>query len=370
MTSMGKRLESLDILRGADLFFLLVIGPVVKALEKVLEGGDAFFRQFHHVNWEGFVAWDIIMPLFLFMTGITIPFSMARYKEGVKPDRKFYLKLLKRFCLLFFLGWIVQGNLLEFSWKLFHPFANTLQAIAVGYVVTALLFVYLKPKWQIVSLVLLFAAYWLVFAIFGGMNLDPEGNIAMVIDRAVLGSHRDGVIWAADGTWRFNGNYQYTWILSSLNFAVTVLLGCMAGQILKCERITPARRACWVAVAGIGLVLAGLAISPLFPIIKKIWSSSMTLYSGGICFLLTALTYFLVDVKGWKKGLGFLKWFGMNSIAAYCIGEVINFRSVSESLLHGFGAWAGYPILIAIGNTAILTLILMLMYKRKVFLKV
>ncbi len=367
---MGKRLESLDILRGADLFLLLVIGPVVKAFEKVLEGGDAFFRQFHHVDWEGFVAWDLIMPLFLFMSGITIPFSMAKYKEGVRPDGKFYLRLLKRFCLLFFLGWIVQGNLLEFSWKLFHPFANTLQAIAVGYVVTALLFVYLKPKWQMVSLVLLLAAYWLVFALFGGMNLDPEGNIAMVIDRAVLGSHRDGVIWAADGTWRFNGNYQYTWILSSLNFSVTVLLGCLAGQILKNERLTPTRRSCWVAVAGIGLVLAGLAISPLFPIIKKIWSSSMTLYSGGLCFLLTALTYFIVDVKGWKKGTCFLKWFGMNSIAAYCIGEVIEFRSVSESLLHGFAGWAGYPVLLALGNAAILTLIMMLMYKRKVFLKV
>ena len=367
---MGKRLESLDILRGADLFLLLVIGPVVKAFERVLEGGDAFFRQFHHVDWEGFAAWDIIMPLFLFMSGITIPFSMARYKEGVQPDGKFYLKLLKRFCLLFFLGWIVQGNLLEFSWNLFHPFANTLQAIAVGYVVTTLLFVYLKPTWQIVSGFLLFAAYWLVFALFGGMDLDPEGNIAMVIDRAVLGCHRDGVIWAADGTWQFNGNYQYTWILSSLNFSVTVLLGCFAGQILKSERIKPARRACWVAITGVGLVLAALAISPLFPIIKKIWSSSMTLFSGGICFLLIALTYFLVDVKGWKKGSGFLKWFGMNSIAAYCIGEVIDFRSVSESLLHGFEAWAGYPILIALGNTAILTVILMLMYRRKVFLKV
>lgn len=366
---MRKRLESLDILRGADLFFLLVLGPVVRAFEKVLEGGDAFFRQFHHVDWEGFVAWDIIMPLFLFMSGITIPFSMARYKEGMKPGGDFYRKLLKRFCLLFLLGWIVQGNLLEFNWREFHPFANTLQAIAVGYVVATLLFVYLQRKWQIVSCALLFAAYWMVFAVFGGMNMDPEGNIAMVVDRAVLGCHRDGVIWAADGTWQFNGAYQYTWILSSLNFIVTVMMGCFAGEILRGER-SGLSKAWTVALVGIILITAGLALSPLFPIIKKIWSSTMTLFSGGICYLLTAITYFIVDVKGWKKGFYFLKWFGMNSIAVYCIGEVIDFRSVSESLLYGLEAWAGYPIVIAIGNATILTLIMRLMYKRNIFLKV
>lgn len=367
---MKKRLESLDILRGADLFLLLVLGPVIRAFEKVLEGGDAFFRQFHHVDWEGFVAWDLIMPLFLFMSGITIPFSMARYKEDLRPDGKFFLKLLKRFCLLFLLGWIVQGNLLEFSWREFHPFANTLQAIAVGYVIAAIIFVYLKPSWQLVLCGLLFAAYWLVFALPGGMNMDPVGNIAMDIDRTVLGSHRDGVVWGADGSWQFKDAYQYTWILSSLNFAVTVLLGCFAGQLLKSEKYTPSRRALWTLLTGMGLLAAGLAVSPWFPIVKKIWSSSMTLFSGGICFILAAMAYYIVDVKGWKKGLGFLKWFGMNSIAAYCIGEVIEFRSVSESLLHGFDAWCGYPILLAVGNTAILTLIMGLMYKRKVFLKV
>lgn len=189
------------------------------------------------------------MPLFLFMSGITIPFSMAQYREDARPDGKFYLKLLRRFIVLFVLGWIVQGNLLLWDWKMFHPFANTLQAIAVGYVITALTFVYLKPRWQIVVCVLLFAAYWIAFA-RTGMNLDPQGNVAMTIDKAVLGSHRDGVAWADDGSWRFMKRYQYTWILSSLNFAVTVLLGCFAGQMLRSAKRTPERRAVTVAVIG------------------------------------------------------------------------------------------------------------------------
>lgn len=368
---MKERLESIDILRGADMFLLLFLGPVLRALCKVHPDGTAgLARQLQHVGWEGFVTWDIIMPLFLFLSGITIPFSMARYKEGttLRPDGKFYLKLLRRFFLLFFLGWIVQGNLLLFEWHLFHPFANTLQAIAVGYVVAALLFVHTDWKWQVGVCILLFAAYWIAFA-STGMNVHPQENIAMTIDKAVLGSHRDGVAWEEAG-WRFMKRYQYTWILSSLNFAVTVMLGCFAGQILRWKKHTPARRAGILALIGILLLAAGWGLSPVFPIIKKIWSSTMTLYSGGICFLLMALTYYLIDVKKWRRGLSWLKIYGMNAITAYCIGEFVKFDSVSGSFLPGFAASSWYPFLIALGNALILLLILWQMYKHKVFLKV
>ena len=367
---MKQRLASLDILRGADMFLLLFLGPIFHSLCEVYPEGTAWLaHQTEHVAWEGFVLWDIIMPLFLFMSGVTIPFSMARYKEGQRPDGKFYLKLLKRFCLLFLLGWIVQGNLLDFNWKTIHPFANTLQAIAVGYVITALLFVHFDVKWQIVGGVLLFAAYWIAFACTG-MNLDVQDNIAMVIDKAVLGPHRDGVNWAADGSWSFNPRYQYTWILSSLNFAVSVLLGCLAGQMLKCDRHAPAKRAALVAVSGVGLIAAGLALSPLFPIIKKIWSSTMTLYAGGLSFLLLALTYYVVDVRGWNKGLNWLKIYGMNAITAYVVSHVFDFSSVSESLLYSLSGHPWYPVLIAFANASIVFGILWLLYRKRIFLKV
>lgn len=351
---MKERLESLDILRGADMFLLLFLGPILKSICKAFPDGTLWLsHQLNHVSWEGFVVWDIIMPLFLFLSGITIPFSMAKYKSGIRPDGQFYLKLLRRFCLLFFLGWIVQGNLLQWDWKMFHPFANTLQAIAVGYVVTALLFVHTDRKWQIIACALLFAAYWIVFACTG-MNTNPQENVAMVIDKAVLGSHRDGVEWAVDGSWRFMKRYQYTWILSSLNFAVTVMLGCFAGQLLRSEKHSPAKRALIVALAGAVLVAAGLLLSPVFPIIKKIWSSTMTLYSGGICFLLTALTYYIVDVLKWRKGLSWLKIYGMNAITAYCIGELMHYNSISQ----------------AIGNALLLFALLLVMYRNKLFIKV
>ncbi|MBO4340024.1 MAG: DUF5009 domain-containing protein [Bacteroidales bacterium] len=351
---MKERLESLDILRGADMFLLLFIGPVLRALCKLNPDATSWLsHQLQHAPWDGFVLWDIIMPLFLFMSGITIPFSMAKYKAGARVDRGLYLKLLRRFFLLFLLGWIVQGNLLMWDWKMFHPLANTLQAIAVGYVVSALLFVHTDVKWQISVCFLLFAAYWTVFCLTG-MNTNPQENIAMVVDKAVLGSHRDGVAWAADGSWRFMKRYQYTWVLSSLNFIVTVMMGCFAGEILRGDKHSPARKAVTLALTGAVLLAAGLLLSPVFPIVKKIWSSTMTLYSGGICFLLIAVTYYIVDVRKWGKGLSWLKIYGMNAITAYCIGEMLHYDSLAQ----------------AIGNALLLFALLLIMYKNKLFVKV
>ena len=371
MDTKPGRLQSLDILRGLDLWLLLMIGPIADSIIWRFNGPwvDALRHQTMHVDWHGFVLWDIIMPLFMFMSGVTIPFSLSHYKNGEKPGKPFWIKLVKRFCLLFFLGWIVQGNLLELDFKLFHPFANTLQAIAVGYVFTAIFFVFFDSHVRIGIASALLLVYFLVFAIAGQLHPDQFDNIAMTIDKFVLGSHRDGVLFASDGSWSYDPSYQYTWILSSLNFVVTVMLGCFSGELLKSES---KRKGSIVFIIGMVLIVAGLALDMVFPIVKKIWSTSMTLFSGGICYILLAICYYIIDVKGCKKGLGWLKYYGMNSIAAYCIGEIVVFTSLSNSFLHGFehilGEW--YPVLIAFANTLILFFILKLMYQKKIFLKV
>jgi len=372
--SKGKRLASLDILRGADLFLLVILESFLSKLFRATDGPvrDFLHAQFSHTEWHGFTFWDIIMPLFMFMSGITIPFSMAKYREGgVKPDGAFYLKLLRRFVILWVLGMMVQGDLLSLDPAQFKWFSNTLQAIAVGYVVAALLFVHCGPKLQIGACVTLFAAYFIVFATAGGMDTQPESNIAMTIDKAVLGMHRDGVNILDDGSWAFNPRYQYTWLLSSLNFAVTVLLGCFAGQVLR-RRRSGGSNAAVLAGMGVALIAAGLALDPVFPIIKKIWSSSMTLFSGGICCLLMALSYWWVDVKGHHRGLDWLKILGMNSIAAYGISHVFSFNSLSKSVFFGLEQYVGhdwYAVIIAASNAAILMLILWWMYRKRIFLK-
>ena len=255
MATANKRLASLDLLRGFDLFCLLMFQPILITWLEI-ENSPALApitNQFTHVEWQGVAFWDLIMPLFMFMSGITIPFAMSRYKQGNIVDHHFYLRLLKRFFILFLLGWVVQGNLLALDIRQFHIFANTLQAIAVGYVVTALLYIWCSFRTQIGITILCFITYLLIFATAGKMNYEPGTNIAEEIDRYVLGALRDGVIWT-DGTWSFTASYHYTWILSSLNFIVTVMLGSFAGHILRLQK-EPIQRLKILLITGTVLVI-------------------------------------------------------------------------------------------------------------------
>jgi len=176
-------------------------------------------------------------------------------------------------------------------------------------------------------------------------------------------------IWT-NGTWSFDSSYHYTWILSSLNFIVTVMLGSFAGYILRLRK-EPVQRLKVLLLVGGFLVVAALLMDPLFPIIKRIWSSSMTLFYGGVCFLLMGIFYYLIDIKGWKSGaVNWLNYYGIQT-TQYCLFEVVNFRSISDSLFFGLQQWLGvyYPLVGICFQSAIVLLIVKWMYDHKIFLK-
>lgn len=366
-----NRLESLDILRGFDLFMLVFFQPVFVAFARhwaEVPIISFFLKQFEHVNWAGFSAWDMVMPLFLFMVGAAMPFSFEKYKTN--PDKSaIYKKIFRRFVILFILGIVVQGNLLSFDPKAIRIYTNTLQAIAVGYVISAIFLLHLSRKWQIIATALLLIGYWAFLTYFG--DFTPDGNFAEVVDRAVLGRVRDGVYYTEDGAWHFSDNYRYTWVLTSMVFGVTTMLGVFAGQIMK-NGTDKLKNSKLLFLIGLALLLAGWLLSFQTPIIKKIWSASMTLWSGGWCFLLMALFYYLIDYKGHRKGVQWLKYYGMNSIVAYTLGMVINFRSVANSVLWGLEKYIGdyYSAILTFANFLILFFILRLMYKLRVFVKI
>ena len=130
-----NRLFSLDLLRGLDMFFLAAVGVVMQAAFKVWNCPVWLQDQFRH-PWLGFSAWDIIMPLFIFMCGAAMPFALGRrLREG---KGVFWRHVLGRVALLWILGMVVQGGLLSLDPKEFSPYCNTLQSIACGYLVTAL----------------------------------------------------------------------------------------------------------------------------------------------------------------------------------------------------------------------------------------
>ncbi|MDL2322544.1 DUF5009 domain-containing protein [Bacteroidales bacterium OttesenSCG-928-A17] len=372
-----QRLESLDALRGFDLFCLvgleLFMHPMAKAIN--LPWFDKFMWNFTHVQWEGFSTWDLVMPLFLFMAGVSMPFALSRYK-GMPDKFAVYRRILKRVLLLWIFGMICQGNLLALDPDHIYLYSNTLQSIAMGYLIASVLFLHTGIKTQIGIAAGLLIVYWSVMQFvnvgaYGGGNYTPDGNLAEWIDRVVLGRFRDGA-GVVDGEVVFAPWYRYTWILSSLNFGVTVMTGLFAGYILKNKEMHPKRKWQLLLFIGVAMLAAGWLWHLQMPVIKKLWTSSMVLVSSGYCFLLMGLFYYWIDYKGHRKGIGWLKVYGMNSIVAYMLATCVAFSCIGRSLFYGLeqyiGAW--YPVLIAISNAVIIYIILWLMYKKNIFLKV
>ncbi len=374
----SQRLASLDALRGFDLFCLLFLGGFVNALSGAVDAPwmDAINSQFRHVGWEGFAAWDLVMPLFMFMAGVSMPFSFAKYGNG-NSFLPLYRRIFRRVLLLWLFGAICQGNLLALDPQRLRLFSNTLQAIAMGYAITALLVLTLKKiPYLIAAAFALLLLYWFCMTFLQSGQSVPgsyerDTNLAEWIDRAVLQQWRDGVSRDESGAWSFSEGYRYTWILSSLNFGVTVLSGYLAGYVLFTGAWAPLKKVAVLAISGVASVTAGWLWSFNMPVIKMIWTSSMTLVSSGYCLLLMALFYYLIDYKGFQKGIGFLRIIGMNSIVAYVLVQVVNFRAVSHSLLFGFEQYLGdyYRALLTIANFAILYGLLYLLHKNKLFIR-
>ena len=374
--SSSKRLESLDALRGFDLFFLVALGPLMHSLARTanVEWLNESMWVFSHVSWEGFSPWDLIMPLFLFMSGISMPFSLSRYKS-ISDKLPLLRRLAKRILLLWIFGMMCQGNLLALDPNTIYLYSNTLQAIATGYLITALLFLFTSRRTQIITAVVLLLVYWTAMQFitvdgYGGGNYTPQGNLAEWIDNTVLGRFRD-TAQVIDGKVVVADWYHYTWILSSLNFGVTVLTGLFAGYIAK-DKIEEKKKLKLYFGTGITMVIAGWLWNFQMPVIKTIWTSSMVLVSSGYCFLLMGLFYYWIDYKGHRSGITWLKVYGMNSIVAYMLANVVNFRCIGESLFYGLEQYMGsyYSFLMTLWNIGAVYVIIWFMYKRGIFLKV
>ena len=359
-----NRIRSIDILRGFDMLMIVLADQF---FSKLHQGAGSNFtaalaKQFSHPEWLGFRFYDIIMPLFLFVVGAVIPFSMSKYTQNLDNRKSLYLKLLKRFFLLFLLGWIVQGNLLELDISNFKIFSNTLQAIAVGYVFTTIAYVYLKPNHRYLLFVgcLLIYALLLVLPVIpeiGRSTLIPNTNFALYVDHLVFGSFDDGT--------------QYTWFLSGLGFTATTLSGLFAGVLIKTQK-DKSRVVKTLLIYGTIALSLGLIVNTFHPVVKKIWSSTFVLVSSGICYFLMAIFYWVIDVKKQFKWAFFLKVIGMNAITAYVITHVLPFPKIAGFVLFGLAPYTGnyYGLITVIGGFGLLYLLLWYMYKNKTFIKV
>lgn len=360
----SQRLSSIDALRGFDMFWIMGGGPFVMAVCKLFANPLPHWldRQFDHVDWEGFVGWDLIMPLFLFIVGVAMPFSIGKRVELGETRGQIYSKVAYRVVVLWILGMVAQGNLLAFDPHNLQFYSNTLQAIAAGYLISSVALVELRVRGQAALVLALLVVYWLLLAFVpvpghGAGVFTPDGNLAMWIDKTLLGRFQDGT--------------TYTWILSSLGFGATVLMGVLAGHLLRSSVPGP-RKAQWLAASGCACLLAGWLWSFIFPIIKHIWTSSMVLWSGGWCLLLLALFYWLIDVKAYRRWAFFFIVIGMNAIVAYMAAEVLPFAQISGIFFAGLAKHLGMfgDALVTFGALGILWLCLYYLYRNRTFIRI
>ena len=358
------RVLSIDALRGFDMFFIVGGVPLLLALVKVFVHPvpEWLTRQFEHVEWNGFSAEDLIMPLFLFVVGTAMPFSFTRRIEQGQSKGGMYLKVLRRVVILWVLGMVMQGRLLDYDVNRLRFFSNTLQAIAVGYAFSAVIMLSLRVVWQATMIPMLLAAYWLLMVLVpvpghGAGVVEPAANFGLWLDRQILG--------------RFSDGSHYVWILSGLGFTATVLLGVMCGHLLRSPRSEGGKAAILLAL-GVGSLATGRVWGFWFPINKHIWSSSMVLWAGGLSILLLAAFYLIVDVLRWRAWAFPFIVIGANAITAYMIGKFVSFAGISNvlvgNLVPHLGIWGDFvQKLVAF---AAMWFMLWYMYRNRTFVRI
>jgi predicted acyltransferase len=316
-----------------------------------------------HARWNGFTVYDLIMPLFLFVVGASMPLAFASRIGPGRPLQPLYWRIARRVALLWSFGIVFQymkqlGDGDTFSLELY---SNTLQAIAVGYLVTSLALLHLRVPGQVVLLVSLVIGYWtlLVFVPFGGHpagTLEQKANFARYIDVSLLGDYRR--------------DHHFTWVATSLGFTASVLLGAMAGQLLR-ARLSVPRRLVYLVLLGCSSLLGGWIWSYSHPFNRHLWTSSMILWSGGWSFLLLAFFYLVMDVAKVRAWAYPFLVIGANALLAYMLD--IFFYWVLDRIwadVLPVGLSAAYTSLVTSAyEVALLWLILWWLYRRGLFLR-
>jgi len=359
-----QRIVSVDALRGFDMFWIIGGGAVLGSLAGLWTHPAArtIQEQLEHVKWEGFRFEDLIYPLFMFIVGVVLPFSMSRRLEAAKGRAAVYAHIIKRSIVIIVLGFIYNG-LLRFDWAQMR-WPGVLQRIGLCYFFAAMLVVHTKWRTQVIVIGAVLVLYWAAMVLipvpgFGAGVLTMEGCLSSYVDQQLI----PGQLYYGYG--------DNEGIISTFPAVCTVLLGVLAGHWLRSDR-TGQEKAAGLAVAGIACTAAGYLWGFVFPVIKIIWTSSYVLFSGGLCLMLLALFYWIIDVKGYRKWAFFFVVIGVNPITIYFLQGFVGFDGIAGFFLGGLAQHAGFvaPLILLLGALAVSWLLLWFLYRHRIFFKI
>lgn len=366
-TGSKERLQSLDTLRGFDMAMLLGGGGIIIALANLSGWGwmETLAIQQHHVEWEGFRFYDMIFPLFMFISGVAIPYAVnSKVEKGVAKSlllKKIFIRLIA----LIAFGILYNGATSNGFTNL--RYVSVLSQIGFGYFFAALISLYSTsvkgPVYWLLGIMAGVAALQLFVPVpgFGAGSFEPATTINAWLDQRLIPGRIHDRVFDPEG------------VLCIVSAVSVTLMGTLAGHVIRSWNQSPSKKALYIALAGVVAIALAYALEPVYPVIKKMWTVPYVLMAGGYSALLLALFYYVIDVKGHKSGTLFFRVFGMNSITIYMGTRIIDFHSISSFFLnwtsiHINELWG--TLFISIGVLVLEWALLLYLYRNKIFLRV
>ena len=364
----SNRLISIDTLRGLDMLLITGAGTFIYLLhgKTDLPWVDAFALQFEHPPWHGFALYDFIFPLFLFIAGLSIPFSLSKGLEQGLSKSQLYKKAFIRMLILIGLG-ILDKNVPfpYFDWPQVRV-ASVLGRIGIAGFVACVLFLNFDSKarilWVAGLLLFYYAALFLIpVPGYGAGDLSFEGNLVGWIDRHFLPGRL------------LQKTYDENGLFTQIPALCLSVLGTIAADILRNKNLVAYQKLRNLIIYGLVCAAIGLLWSLHFPINKHLWSSSFIMLTGGMSFLTFALFYWIIDILQYKRWTFFFFVIGMNSLTIYLAYRFIDFGYTSRLLFEGlykYSAEKWHPVYQSLGALALVWIFLYFLYRQKIFVKV
>ena len=362
-----QRLLSIDALRGFDMLLISGGGTFLVLLENKtgLAWVDWIAAQLKHPTWNGFTFYDFIFPLFLFIAGVSMAFSLNKGIEMGLSKAELYKKAFWRMLILVILGIIDKNQPVTFFEPSQIRVASVLGRIGLAGFFASLLYLNFSRLhrifWVAGILLLYYAALFLIpVPGYGAGNLTMEGNLVGWIDRNFLPGRLLQKIYDENG------------LITQLPALCLSVMGSIAGDVLRSDR-KESKKLQILLVAGIAGIGIGLFWGLHFPINKHLWSSSFILLTAGMAFLILSLFYYVIDVLKFQSWTFFFQVIGMNSLTIYLAYHFIDFEHTSHALFAGLYAPVPeqfHDALEALGALVLVWSMMYFLYRKRIFIKI
>ncbi len=355
-----ERLLSLDALRGFDMFMIAGAQAMTQILTESTGWGWLQWvnAEFEHVEWNGFTFFDLIFPLFMFLAGVSFPFSLHKRLERGESVARIHVHVVKRSFLLVLWGLIYNGILtLDFPNIIY---CSVLGRIGLGYLAGTLLALHIRGvAGRVAICAALLLGYWAAMTLipvpgFGAGDLTPGHTLASYIDRLLV----PGRLYQTDRD--PNG------LLATLPSVVNVLAGIIAGEFFRTSGKSDYRKTSAMFLAGLACWASGQVWDSAFPINKNLWSSSFVMVTVGWSLILLASFYLVIDVWRIRRWSFLFVVIGMNPLVIYIAQQFIAFRDLTHLLLHDEERKL-HPFFFEVVMFSIKWFLLYFLYRKRIF---